>query len=38
MFAIRKATLQDAQIAWDIRREAVLNQCQTDYPLDDLVT
>jgi GNAT superfamily N-acetyltransferase len=34
MIRIRKATREDGQAAWDVRREAVLSQCTSMYPLE----
>jgi N-acetylglutamate synthase-like GNAT family acetyltransferase len=36
MVDIRKARREDAKVAWDIRRAAILNQCINHYPIDDL--
>jgi GNAT superfamily N-acetyltransferase len=35
-FVIRKATRADAPTAWDIRRAAVMSECVSAYPLDQL--
>ena len=35
-FAIRKAVRADADAAWDIRRAAVMSECASVYPLDQL--
>jgi N-acetylglutamate synthase-like GNAT family acetyltransferase len=36
MFSIRKAVRAEAQTAWDIRRAAVMSECVSAYPLDQL--
>jgi GNAT superfamily N-acetyltransferase len=36
MLSVRKATREDAQAAWDIRKAAILHQCTGYYPMDDL--
>ena len=36
MLSVRKARREDAQVAWDIRKAAILNQCAGHYPMDDL--
>ncbi|HEY3598111.1 MAG TPA: GNAT family N-acetyltransferase [Paraburkholderia sp.] len=37
MIHIRKATREDAQAAWDVRKHAVLARCSSVYPEDQII-